>query len=48
MLSRIVNVYHVDFVGFSKGDIDYRDPEEIVMVFNTSPTLMLWIRFVLS
>ena len=28
MLSRIVNVHHVDFVGFTKGDIDYRDPEE--------------------
>ena len=35
MLSRIVNVHHVDFVGFTKGDIDYRDPEEIVMVFET-------------
>ena len=40
MLSRIVNVHHVDFVGFSKGDIDYRDPEEIVMVFDCSPTFV--------
>ena len=40
MLSRIVNVHHVDFVGFTKGDIDYRDPEEIVMVFETSPTFV--------
>ena len=38
MLSRIVNVHHVDFTGFSKGDIDYRDPDEIVMVFETSPS----------
>ena len=40
MLSRIVNVHHVDFVGFSKGDIDYRDPEEIVMVFDSRPTFV--------
>jgi len=38
MLSRIVNVHHENFAGFSKGDIDYRDPNEVVMVFDTSPS----------
>src|SRR5664279_196334 len=39
MMSRIVNVHQVEFAEFSKGDVDYRDPDEIVMVFDTSPSL---------
>ena len=37
-MSRIVNVHHVDFAAFMKGDVDYVDPEEIVMVFESSPS----------
>ena len=39
-MSTIVNVHHVDFVAFSKGDVHDLDPEEIVIVFvTTSPSL---------
>ena len=34
----VVNVHYVDFPAFFKGDLDYVDPEEIVMVFDTSPS----------
>ena len=38
MLSRVVTAHHENFAGFSIGDIDYRDPKEVVMVFDTSPS----------
>ena len=31
------NVHQVDFAAFMKGDVDYVDQEEIMMVFETSP-----------
>ena len=47
-MSRIVNVHHVDFAAFMKGDVDYVDPEEIVMVFEKLRVVlalpMLWKR----
>ena len=40
-MARIVNVHHVDFVSFEKGDTKYGDPKKklVVMVFPTSPSL---------
>ena len=38
-MARIVNVHHVDYPAFEKGDAEYGDPEEVVLVFGTSPTL---------
>lgn len=37
-MHEVVNVHYVDFPAFLKGDIDYVDPEEIVMVFDSSPS----------
>ena len=36
-MARIVNVHHVDKAAFLKGNTEC-DPEEVVMVFGTSPT----------
>jgi hypothetical protein len=37
-MARIVNVHHVDYVAFEKGDAEYGDPEKVVVVFATSPS----------
>ena len=39
-MARIVNVHHVDYPSFEKGDAEYGDPEELVLVFGTSPSLV--------
>ena len=39
-MARIVNVHHVDYPSFDKGDAEYGDPEELVLVFGTSPSLV--------
>ena len=40
-MARIVNVHHVEFVSFQKGDAEYGDPKKkpVVMVLPTSPSL---------
>ena len=38
-MARIVNVHHVDYPAFEKGDAEYGDPNEVVLVFSTSPSL---------
>jgi hypothetical protein len=37
-MTRIVNVHHVDYAAFEKGDAEYDDPDEVVVVFATSPS----------
>ena len=39
-MAKIVNVHHVDYPSFEKGDAEYGDPEELVLVFGTSPSLV--------
>ena len=40
-MARIVNVHHVNFLSFEKGDAEYGDSKKkpVVMVFPTSPSL---------
>jgi hypothetical protein len=37
-METIINVYHVENAAFEKGDIEYGEPEEVVVVFATSPS----------
>jgi hypothetical protein len=37
-MTRIVNVQHVYYATFEKGDAEYGYPEEVVVVFATSPS----------
>ena len=38
-MARIVNVHHGDYASFLKRDNDYIDLHEIVVVFDTSPSI---------
>jgi hypothetical protein len=37
-MARIVNVHHIDKASYLKSNVDSVDPNEVVMVFATSPT----------
>jgi hypothetical protein len=37
-MARIANVHHIDKASYLKGNVDCVDPDEVVMVFATSPT----------
>ena len=38
-MARVVNVHHMDYAAFEKGDFEYGDSKEVVLVFGSSPNL---------